>query len=172
MEGPEENRAAVTSQPGWDEWLLELLLDGAPCNRPSAEEPPSPSPPHSPSPTASLASSHDSPFASPDPGPGTPMVGSKRSRWRWHTNEARLVRDLLKALHGHCLKHEPRGWTQLERTACRLRWANGPTCTTGVRLKALTGCNSFSRSRLACSIAAISSPDCHMCLCDCCMWNV
>ena len=33
------------------------------------------------------------------------------------------MQDLLKALHGHCLKHEPRGWTQLERTACRLRYA-------------------------------------------------
>ena len=31
VEGPRENRAALVACPGWDEWLLELLLDGSPC---------------------------------------------------------------------------------------------------------------------------------------------
>lgn len=30
VDGPRENRAAVLAQPGWDEWLLDLLLDSAP----------------------------------------------------------------------------------------------------------------------------------------------
>ncbi|KAK9836952.1 hypothetical protein WJX81_002248 [Elliptochloris bilobata] len=30
VDGPRENRAAVLAQPGWDEWLLELLLDSSP----------------------------------------------------------------------------------------------------------------------------------------------
>ena len=37
VDGPKENRAAVISEEGWEEWLLELLLDGSPCIL-SAEE--------------------------------------------------------------------------------------------------------------------------------------
>ena len=31
VEGSRENRAAVVAQEGWEQWLLELLLDGSPC---------------------------------------------------------------------------------------------------------------------------------------------
>lgn len=31
VEGPKGNRAAVAAQQGWEQWLLELLLDGSPC---------------------------------------------------------------------------------------------------------------------------------------------
>ena len=31
VNGPDENRGAIVSQAGWEEWLLELLLDGAAC---------------------------------------------------------------------------------------------------------------------------------------------
>ena len=37
VEGPKENRAVIVSEEGWEEWLLELLLDGSPCI-PSAED--------------------------------------------------------------------------------------------------------------------------------------
>ena len=37
VEGPKENRAAIVREEGWEEWLLELLLDGSPCI-PGAEE--------------------------------------------------------------------------------------------------------------------------------------
>ncbi len=37
VDGPKENRAAIINEEGWEEWLLELLLDGSPCI-PSAEE--------------------------------------------------------------------------------------------------------------------------------------
>ena len=37
VDGPKENRAAIVCEDGWEEWLMELLLDGSPCI-PSAEE--------------------------------------------------------------------------------------------------------------------------------------
>ena len=37
MDGPKENRAAIINEEGWEEWLLELLLDGSPCI-PTADE--------------------------------------------------------------------------------------------------------------------------------------
>jgi hypothetical protein len=37
VDGPKENRAAIICEDGWEEWLLELLLDGSPCI-PSGEE--------------------------------------------------------------------------------------------------------------------------------------
>ena len=37
VEGPKENRAAIVREEGWEEWLLELVLDGSPCI-PGAEE--------------------------------------------------------------------------------------------------------------------------------------
>lgn len=37
MDGLKENRAAIINEEGWEEWLLELLLDGSPCI-PTADE--------------------------------------------------------------------------------------------------------------------------------------
>jgi len=37
VDGLKENRAAIINEEGWEEWLLELLLDGSPCI-PTADE--------------------------------------------------------------------------------------------------------------------------------------
>lgn len=101
-EGPKENRAAVVALEGWDEWLLELLLDGSPCI----------------------------PAAAPQQRPPPDKAGLEQDNtaekqghipWVWVGAEAVLIRGLLRALHGHCVTELPRGWTALERTACRLR---------------------------------------------------
>lgn len=41
--------------------------------------------------------------------------------WQWRGREAGLLRDMLRALHVHCLQHMAQGWTYLERTACQIR---------------------------------------------------
>lgn len=42
VDGPRENRAAVLAQPGWDEWLLDLLLDSSPGMAAGASTPRTP----------------------------------------------------------------------------------------------------------------------------------
>jgi hypothetical protein len=106
VEGPKDNRAAVVAQQGWDEWLLELLLDGSPCI-----------------PAASQQSQADVLVPSG-------IANQGRAPWVWVGAEAVLIRGILRALHKHCVMEVPRGWTALERTACRLRclrWIT-PSC--------------------------------------------
>ena len=93
----------MTSIPGWQEWLLELLLDGSPCVTPL------PSPP-------GPAQGHPQ---SPD---GIPRADSTaHAAWRWAGEECQVIRALLRALHGYCVQQLPHGWTALEQTACHLR---------------------------------------------------
>ncbi|DBA78126.1 TPA: hypothetical protein ACH3X2_008097 [Trebouxia sp. C0005] len=103
VEGPKENLAVITSTPGWQEWLLQLLLDGSPCLA---------APPRPPS----------QPQGRPSSPEGAPRSDSAtHAAWQWVGDECQLIRALLRALHGFCVQHIPHGWTALEQTACHLR---------------------------------------------------
>ena len=62
VDGPRENRAAVLAQPGWDEWLLDLLLDSSPSMAAST--------PRTPAHEPTKAGAH---------GPGTPIHESAQA---------------------------------------------------------------------------------------------
>ena len=115
VEGPKENLAVITATPGWQEWLLELLLDGSPCLAPHPP-PSSPSPPHR-QPRPSSASSDGVPRAD----------NAAHSPWEWAGREGQVIRALLRALHGHCVQQQPQGWIALEQTACHLRCCTSVT---------------------------------------------
>ena len=143
MHGSKENRAAVVSQAGWAEALLELLLDGSPCMASRAHA-------HGPHASAAAAAhqhvssgvvaqaaraAQQAPAGS-NRGPahqakvqGTAAAAAQvgqalpaHAPWAWAGEEIDHVRALLRALHGHCIQHKVRGWTFLERAACNLRW--------------------------------------------------
>ncbi|KAK9905588.1 hypothetical protein WJX75_002584 [Coccomyxa subellipsoidea] len=98
VEGSRENRAAVVAQEGWEQWLLELLLDGSPCIPCGA--------------TTQGTPERLAPGSGDDEG---------HAPWVWVGAEAVVIRSILRALHGYCITELPIGWTALERTACHLR---------------------------------------------------
>ncbi|KAL3153518.1 hypothetical protein ABBQ38_011849 [Trebouxia sp. C0009 RCD-2024] len=110
VEGPKENLAVITATAGWQEWLLELLLDGSPCLS-AAPTPSSSSPPGHRQPRPSSASSDGVPRAD----------NAAHSPWEWAGREGQAIRALLRALHGHCVQQQAQGWIALEQTACHLR---------------------------------------------------
>ena len=142
MHGSKENRAAVVSQAGWAEALLELLLDGSPCMASRAHA-------HGlHAGAAAAAHQHVSSGVGATAAPAAqqaPAGGNKGSAqqpqvqataaaaaqvgqalpvhapWAWAGEEIDHVRALLRALHGYCIQHKARGWTFLERAACNLR---------------------------------------------------
>ncbi|KAL0021859.1 hypothetical protein WJX77_009077 [Trebouxia sp. C0004] len=103
VEGPKENLAVITSTPGWQEWLLQLLLDGSPCLA---------TPPRPPSQPQGQPSFPEGALRSDS---------ATHAAWQWAGDECQLIRALLRALHGFCVQHIPHGWTALEQTACHLR---------------------------------------------------
>ncbi len=112
VEGPKENLAVITSTPGWQERLLELLLDGSPC-------------------LTTLPSTPTQVQNRPASAEGIPSSESiAHSPWEWAGPECQLIRALLRALHGHCVQHIPHGWTALEQTACHLRYCRANTFVT------------------------------------------
>ena len=108
VEGPKENLATITATSGWQEWLLELLLDGSPCI-PTTAHPTDPSDPRQARPSS--ASSDGVPRAD----------AADHNAWEWTGAEGQVIRAMLRALHGHCVQHQPHGWIALEQTACHLR---------------------------------------------------
>ncbi|KAL3142038.1 hypothetical protein ABBQ32_004670 [Trebouxia sp. C0010 RCD-2024] len=110
VEGPKENLAVITATPGWQEWLLELLLDGSPCLSPH------------PTPSSSSPLDYRHPRPSSASSDGVPRAdNAAHSPWEWAGREGQAIRALLRALHGHCVQQQAQGWIALEQTACHLR---------------------------------------------------
>lgn len=102
VDGPSDNLAVIVNTSGWQEWLLELLLDGSPC----------------------VAANTDRLHSRPTPVEGDARANSNtHAAWEWVGKESQDIRAMLRALHGYCMQHRPRGWTALEQTACHLRYA-------------------------------------------------
>lgn len=94
VEGPDDNRAALITQLGWEEWLLEPLLDGGVCAAAGR--------------TAS---------------PNQPMQASlgRHLPWRWQGLEMQLLRRMLSTLLVFCVTRVQHGWEALDQAAAHIR---------------------------------------------------
>lgn len=91
---PRFHISTFVQQPGWQDTVLELLVEGSPCLTP---------------PSGKIKRT------------GVLPQRLQGTDWEWRGPELGAVRTILVALHVHCVRHVQHGWQHVLYTMCTLR---------------------------------------------------